>query len=743
MNILQLEQYIKANPDINFRELYSGLKMVGGVREVVQFPTTPPRHQLTKEFAIAKCLKKDKAISLYTKLISEKGGLSISEWDEIGKLEELPEFEPVPPDVTNRINEARSRAGSSETVFEQNFVDTVLHVLEGAQTNNNLVKGVNAYTLLEGVAGSAKSKSINFATAALERPLYTLDCMGRSPDSVAEELLGQTEIAGRASVTVKELAYIGGLTSAKARREYIDLIREYENFEAIPDEEWEKVAKFEGIVDRVPYKKPGLVQLARRYGGVLNLEELNTLTPETLTLLNAELDVYKGCHPNFYVAASMNPAGKDYSNRYALPREIRDRFRNAKELSPLGIKEIKDLVTGMLTGESPEVRIDNNVRKVTSEDFGIPSEEGERPNLLKGLTEKSRDTLIDNIVKYYIHIQGDIDKGTLDPRVSAAGEVNELRVVSLRTIGHFANTLTSALSDIKNRNKGDIWTKIEKLEKKITKTEFAQAINSSIDRSFKRPLVFMANSAELGIDTDDLEISTERHLEAIAKTNNLDIATLTSYVEMMSDSEERYKKLEDECKEKGIKLTDGHKKELKKIMELSDRDGVVLEYNGKTRLGAFGKMEDKASSLKTIYMDIEKDTEVLDMEIEDLKNLVPALNNFLADNKLSGIYIMPHKKDGKKGAALIIPKEYCVGDVANFKVVPLMEDKSVEKDQVETRDDGIMYIRPETNIDTLRNDLISMNCLRDQFRELPFYTLPFNAIEVKGRNNKKKKSIER
>lgn len=548
MNLSQLRVAKVSNPGIETR--YPDLEVVGGsAGTVVNFPTTASRALLAEEFGKAGVLKSIKAVEALAKakVGMEWGEITADTWAAIGVLEGLPEYEPEPPEVTRSRELAHLKATGPDTILEANFLQSVIHVVKGAEATNPFVRGANSYTLLEGEAGAAKSKAINFAAAVLKRPLYTFECNNQSPDAIKADLIESTEIVQSTGITAKEQAYIGGLKEPAARRELLLAYDTRGGFEAISMQDWERIGDLEGLKPATPFKRPGVALRAMRYGGVLNLEEINTLGKDSLSLLNGILDVYRDRHPNFYVAASMNPAGRDYDNRAALPPDIRNRLSHLRMAMAPSKESLQQLVGGMLFGEDAAA-FHHNGERVSLHTLGLVesgSKKLKAEPVLQGVSPTTKRMLTDNVVKLYMSIGDKITDGTLDPRQSSAKDTQEQRTISLRNIVAFCNYTASELDTVRKRKiepngkkyKKSVWEMaVETGSCQTTKTDVIAALDNAIHAAFCTPFVFLANPISQGSGSSIKPESTEKLLNAMIAAAGLSKGELGSLIEMEVDT---------------------------------------------------------------------------------------------------------------------------------------------------------------------------------------------------------------
>src|ERR1035438_8915425 len=146
--------------------------------DIVNFPITPSRANLAREFATAGVLRNAAARDLYTKALETAGHRNKIEWDvwqTIGEAEGLPEFEPIPPDVEQRIQDARNGADFRNLAFNQATVDALISGLTRLRDTDVRGKQPNAFITYSGAPGTSKSKVCRVMAAVVGRPIYTFN----------------------------------------------------------------------------------------------------------------------------------------------------------------------------------------------------------------------------------------------------------------------------------------------------------------------------------------------------------------------------------------------------------------------------------------------------------------------------------------------------------------------------------------------------------------------------------------
>lgn len=480
----------------------------GNRLHIAQFPITPNKAKLAKEFGLADVFKHKAAKELLDKLIAKYTDIDLipnEEWNKVGELEKLPEYEPLPVDIKKNILSNQRAADFPNLVWDQTTVDLVTTTLTRIRDTNLLANQPNPYTLFVGPPGTSKSKVSRIISSLLGRPLYSLNAEQVSPETLASKITGETTVAGNPATAVMELAKKGALSNPSSRREYIDLMSK-KRFEAITLQEWSKIADLEGISTGSLYTVPGMASLAKKYGGIFNIEELNCLRGDGFTLLTVNvLDVYDQDNPNYYVIANMNPSTEHHHNRTALPVEISDRFGQPLEVKPLNKKDLQAVLTCNFTGFQPLVKYKGETHRFSHSNFGIETvSDHSQKSFSEIFDPKSLPSFIDNISKFHTSMCMFIQDGTLNRAESQVPQVSDhsiltRRGLSLFTQGLLAEIISQSNQDVSFSNNTLYSEGISVDFSKITQQHLINAISSSLNEYYVKPYSFEAEKVKLNI----------------------------------------------------------------------------------------------------------------------------------------------------------------------------------------------------------------------------------------------------
>jgi hypothetical protein len=516
---------------------------------IVKFPLTQSRALMAKEFGLAQALHSTVAQEMAESLLKQyktPADVPMSEWEKVGIADNLPDHEPVPPGIARNIELNKEAADFDNLVWDQTTVNIVATSLKRVHDTNVLARQPNAYTLFVGPPGTSKSKGSRIHAAILDQPVFTLNAEQVSPENLQAKIVGETVVVGNPSVLAKDLAYKGALSTPHARREVIALLSQ-KRFEAITPKEWSKVADHEGIEKSTLFPVPGLATLAKRYGGLFNIEELNCLRGDGFTLLTVNvLDVYDQDHPNFYVMSNMNPSNEKHHNRLPLPVEISDRYGQPLPVNALTQKELEGVLRCNFTGMQPTVNINGINTKITPKTFGVAVSNSPSLKVLSSVLQPSSlDTLVERVTKFHKSMEDAISNGSLDKSVSAVPRVQDFSILTRRGLSLFVQGMVSNIlsAQYKNVQTTSLSAPVPQTLDLITPKDVVNGITSALQTYYIEPYSFEADKGRMllalngkvtGTVTPDATENTSSLITAFIKRCELAPDQLTPVIQTLS-----------------------------------------------------------------------------------------------------------------------------------------------------------------------------------------------------------------
>lgn len=533
---------------------------------IAQFNMMPSRAHLSREFGLADVLRNKEAIKLTNSLLNTNDveDIPLTEWEKVGQLEKLPEYEPTPPDLLRNLKSNLQASDFSNIIWDQTTVDLVSTALIRLRDTNVLANQPNAYTLFEGPPGTSKSKVSRIVSALLNRPLYSLNAEQVSPETLASKITGELTIVGNPSTCAQNLARIGFINNPNAKRTYLELLTQ-KRFEAITLEEWKDIAAKEGLEQGSLYTVPGLSQLAKKYGGIFNIEELNCLRGDGFTLLTVNvLDVYDQDNPNYYVMANMNPTSELHHNRTALPVEIADRFGQSLPVSPLNNKQTTDMLMCMFTGFQPTVKYKDKIKKFSNADFGINTPHNTEKVLTDIFTSETLSRLAHNLSEFQHTIISHIDEGILNRATSQVPNVLDHTILTRRGLSLFTQGLMTELVSLSKADISNETTITQQPTLDLSRISFnnaVDAISNTLNEYYVKPYSFNIDKTRLNVALSQTGNVSPNQVEStsvlindVIKRCKLDPTSLKEYVQLktaLKKSEAEFNKI----LEKGLNLS--------------------------------------------------------------------------------------------------------------------------------------------------------------------------------------------
>jgi len=511
---------------------------------LVNFPYGRSGYHYAEKFAQAACLQNPNASEIYHSRPRNEESIR-----RIQELEGLPAMVNLVPDIEKKLSLASRQARLGEISWDQQFYNTFRFILKCMRDSSTQA---TAYPLLQGPPGASKTQVAVAISAVTNRPIYPVVGGDGASDEIKAALLGGPYPSDKEPWAIaKESALVGGLREAHSEQYLLSLLHS-KTFEAISQEEFERLASLEGIRAGITYDKKGAYQLAAENGGILLLEECNSFPAEVHSILTQILENYlQGqTHPNFFIIATQNPAGDKHPSRNPLPKEVVNRFEVCRVDVPSQEQYAQSLAY-MFTREQPTIELATGKKgKVTPLDLGMDMPPSPPGSLVTYLTNDSLRAFVENLTAFHKAVEEKIESGILDPKDVEEPPTRETTFLSRRNLRRLINGIESEIHSTQHAQLSGRLSWEEYLQShkptRLNTHQLVSAVWSALQRYYIEPNSFSTHQkVEIETKTKNqtakVLTNTRDILLSLAKSCHVDIAGLKQTL-MTGEEHEQLKK---------------------------------------------------------------------------------------------------------------------------------------------------------------------------------------------------------